>query len=93
MIRRLVAVAALVVCSLPLAHAEPAMSRERLLLRVTAVDPERMLPGLYRLDLDFAGFDTKTRAVDVIGDTATVGFLRNLGFDVDVVRDVSATTD
>ncbi|HEX6850711.1 MAG TPA: M14 family zinc carboxypeptidase [Candidatus Polarisedimenticolaceae bacterium] len=93
MIRRLAAAAALLVCSLPLVHAEPAMSRERLLLRVMAVDPERMLPDLYRLDLDFAGFDSKSKAVDVIGDTATIGFLRNLGFEVEVVRDVSTTSD
>ena len=37
MIRRLIAAAALVVCSLPFAHAAPAMSRERLLLRAAAV--------------------------------------------------------
>lgn len=93
MFRRFAVAVALVVCALTNLHAEPAMSRERLLLRVTAPDPEGMLPGLYRLDLDFAGFDTKTKAVDLLGDTGTVGFLRNLGFDVEVVRDVSATAD
>jgi hypothetical protein len=93
MLRRLAFALALSVCAIPQLRAEPAASRERLLLRVTAVDPERMLPGLYRLDLDFAGFDTKAKAVDILGDTATAGFLRNLGFTVDVVADVSATPE
>ncbi len=64
-----------------------------LLIRVHIEDREKQLPVLASFHLAVAGHNTKESTVDIIGNYDTYLMLAASGFETDIVRDLTPTTE
>jgi hypothetical protein len=64
-----------------------------LLLRVHIEDREKQLPILASFHLAVAGHSTKDSTVDIMGDYETYLMLTASGFETDIIKDLTPTTE
>lgn len=71
----------------------PSLYDPPLLLRVHIVDRDKQIPILAGFQYDVAGINTKESTVDIVGNYDIYLSLVASGFETDIVRDLTPTTD
>lgn len=79
--------------SVSFAQEDPSHYDAPLLLRVHIEDREKQLPILASFHLAVAGLSTKESTVDVMGDYDTYLMLTATGFETNIIRDLTPTTE